>query len=194
MKARSYGGMTFFILLTATILLAVQTVHASGDLRAAVQNPVGAMYSLPLKLTLDFGAPNGSAYFINVNPVIPVTVGDWNLINRAIIPAIVSVDGFIEGTPEFLKACRPRTAKPAWAILTILCFYRRPSLRGLSGVLGPRSTCPRPGTTNWDPANGVLGPRAWCWSSLNGERMGAWRASSGHLQGMITGPVSANSC
>ena len=58
--------------------------EGGGDLRAAVQNPVGAMYSLPLKLTMDFGAPDGSAYFFNINPVIPVTVGDWNLINRVV--------------------------------------------------------------------------------------------------------------
>jgi len=70
------------------------------DLRAKVQNPVSSMYSLPLKLTADFGAPNGSAYFFNVNPVIPMTVGDWNLISRALIPLWASVEGFIEGTPD----------------------------------------------------------------------------------------------
>ena len=77
-----------------------QAQEGEDDLRSKVQNPVSSMYSLPLKLTADFGAPNGSAYFINANPVIPVTVGNWNLISRAIIPAIVSVDGFIEGTPD----------------------------------------------------------------------------------------------
>jgi hypothetical protein len=64
-----------------------------------VQNPVGSLISVPLKNSLDFGAPNGSVYFLNIQPVIPVTVGDWNLINRAIIP-IIDVPGFIEGTPE----------------------------------------------------------------------------------------------
>jgi hypothetical protein len=34
------------------------------DLRAKVQNPVSSMYSLPLKLTADFGAATGSAYFL----------------------------------------------------------------------------------------------------------------------------------
>jgi len=68
------------------------------DLRAKVQNPVSSMYSLPLKLTADFGAPNGSAYFFNVNPVIPMTGGGWNLISRSLIPHWVSVDGFIEGS------------------------------------------------------------------------------------------------
>ena len=49
--------------------------------------------------SFDFGAENGSAFILNTQPVIPVTVGDWNLINRALIPAVVSVDGFIQGTP-----------------------------------------------------------------------------------------------
>ena len=65
-----------------------QEKEGGDDLRAKVQNPVSSMYSLPLKLTVDSGAPNGSAYFFNVNPVIPVTVGDWNLINRVIVPVI----------------------------------------------------------------------------------------------------------
>lgn len=81
--------------------LAESAPEAKGgdDLRSKVQNPVSSMYSLPLKLTVDFGAGDGSAYFLNMNPVIPVTVGDWNLISRALIPALVSVDGEIAGTP-----------------------------------------------------------------------------------------------
>ncbi len=46
------------------------------------------MYSLPFKFTFDYGADNGEATFLNINPVIPVTVGDWNLINRVIMPLI----------------------------------------------------------------------------------------------------------
>ena len=69
------------------------------DLRAKTQNPVGAMYSLPFKFSFDYGAPNGEATFLNIQPVIPVTVGNWNLINRVIAP-IAHVPGFISGTPE----------------------------------------------------------------------------------------------
>ena len=69
------------------------------DLRAKVQNPVGSLISVPFKFTADFGAPNGSAFFLNLQPVIPVTVGDWNLINRTIMP-IIDVQGFIAGTPD----------------------------------------------------------------------------------------------
>lgn len=69
------------------------------DLRAKVQNPVGSLISVPFKNTLDFGAPDGSAYFLNIQPVIPVTVDDWNLINRTILP-IIDVPRLIAGTPD----------------------------------------------------------------------------------------------
>jgi len=77
---------------------ATAPAQGSGDLRAAVQNPVGALISLPFKFTFDYGAPNGEASFLNIQPVIPVTVGDWNLINRVIAPLIDS-PGEVSGTP-----------------------------------------------------------------------------------------------
>jgi hypothetical protein len=76
-----------------------------GDLRAAVQNPVGAMISVPLQNNIDFGATNGTAYILNIQPVIPVTIGDWNLINRTIIP-VAYVQGFIEGIPGIPEGAR----------------------------------------------------------------------------------------
>jgi len=106
--------MRFTLILIASLILftgaqalaqdeakpSAQPAQGGDDLRSKVQNPVSSMYSLPLKLTADFGAGNGSAYFFNANPVIPVTVGDWNLISRALIPLVVSVDGKIAGTPS----------------------------------------------------------------------------------------------
>ena len=95
--------------LTASLLFVGSTLafsedkakESSGgdDLAAKTQNPVGAMYSLPFKFSFDYGADNGEATFLNVQPVLPVTVGDWNLINRVIMPLIYT-DGMISGTPE----------------------------------------------------------------------------------------------
>ncbi len=68
------------------------------DLRAKTQNPVGSLISVPFENNLDFGAPHGTAYILNFQPVIPVAVGKWNLINRPILP-IAYVPGFIAGTP-----------------------------------------------------------------------------------------------
>ena len=104
--------MRFTLIIVAAIIAAscVQAIaqdeakppakqaQGGGDLRAAVQNPVGAMYSLPFKFTFDYGAPNGEASLLNIQPVIPITVGDWNLINRIIAPLIDS-PGEVAGTP-----------------------------------------------------------------------------------------------
>ena len=73
------------------------------DLRAKTQNPIGALISVPLKSTFDFGAADGSAYFLNIQPVIPFTVGQVNLINRVILP-IISVPDSFPATPALPTA------------------------------------------------------------------------------------------
>ena len=55
---------------------------SGGGLRAATQNPISSMYSLPFKFTFDNGADNGDANFLNIQPVLPVTKGDWNLVTH----------------------------------------------------------------------------------------------------------------
>ena len=96
------SAISIFIVLLLALSHPSAEAQESEDLRAKTQNPVGAMISVPLKNILDFGAPNGTAYFLNIQPVVPVTVGDWNLINRVILP-IVHVGGFIAGTPGIPK-------------------------------------------------------------------------------------------
>ena len=76
-----------------------QAQGGGGDLAAKTQNPVGAMYSLPFKFTLDSGASDGEVFVLNIQPVIPVTVGNWNLINRVIVP-LIDTPGGVSGTPE----------------------------------------------------------------------------------------------
>ena len=112
------------------------------DLRSAVQNPVSSMISLPLKLTADFGAPNGSAYFFNVNPVIPVTVGDWNLISRALIPALVSVDGFIAGTPSIPEGQPSDDRKTGLGDINYSLFFSPNKTKPFIWGVGPSITLP----------------------------------------------------
>jgi len=75
---------------------------AAGDsgasLRAATQNPISSMYSLPFKFSFDNGADNGDANTLSIQPVLPVTVGDWNLVNRIIIP-LADAPGGVPGLP-----------------------------------------------------------------------------------------------
>ena len=157
-----------------------------GDLRAAVQNPVGAMYSLPLKFNADFGAENGSAQFLNIQPVIPVTVGDWNLINRIIMP-LINTNGTIGGTPSipsggkgngaiglgdinysvFLSPAKP--GKVIWGVGPSITFPSATDSELGSGKwsAGPTAvflTQPKPWTF------GVLGRQLWSFAGTSGRK------------------------
>ena len=138
------------------------------DLRSAVQNPVSSMISLPLKLTADFGAPNGSAYFFNVNPVITVTVGDWNLISRALIPALVSVDGFIAGTPSIPEGQPSDDRKTGLGDINYSLFFSpnktKPFIWGLGPSINlPTATEDQLGSGKWSagPTGVVLVQPGW---------------------------------
>ena len=86
--------------LAAFLTTGVSGASAQDDsLRAAVQNPISSLVSVPLKFSFDNGAPNGRANFVNLQPVIPATVGNWNLVSRAIIP-FVGAPGGIGGLPD----------------------------------------------------------------------------------------------
>ncbi len=71
---------------------------SASDLRAAVQNPISSLVSLPFKFTFDYGAENGDATILNIQPVYPITKGNWNYVSRLILP-VAGVDGAIR-TPE----------------------------------------------------------------------------------------------
>jgi hypothetical protein len=84
------------VALFVVAVLLSSNAWSGDDIRSAVQNPISSMISLPFKLNLDYGADDGDATILNIQPVIPVTVGKWNLVNRAIIP-LAHVDGAIQG-------------------------------------------------------------------------------------------------
>jgi hypothetical protein len=88
-------------LLAASSAFAVSAAEdkAGGDLRAAVQNPISSLISVPFKLAFDGGADNGGATVFSVQPVVPVTVGKWNFVSRLIAP-IINAPGDISGLPE----------------------------------------------------------------------------------------------
>ena len=87
------------VALLCTASAGAQEAKSGGDLRAATQNPISSMYSLPFKFTFDNGADNGDANVLSIQPVLPVTVGDWNLVNRIIVP-VADAPGGIPGLPS----------------------------------------------------------------------------------------------
>jgi len=65
---------------------------ANNDLAKQSQNPLGTIISSPLENNFYFGqGPSDvTAYGLTWKPVYPVDLGNWNLINRFIIPAVYS--------------------------------------------------------------------------------------------------------
>jgi hypothetical protein len=72
--------------------VAQESTEASTQaLAVAAQNPIAAMYSLPFQNNTFFGVGpnhNQAANLLNIQPVLPFTVGDWNIISRTITPLI----------------------------------------------------------------------------------------------------------
>jgi hypothetical protein len=81
--------------LTTTTLfaqdIAADEAAKAAELAKKLSNPVASLISVPIQNNWDFGIGQTDAmkYTVNVQPVIPVSLGDdWNVIIRTIVPFI----------------------------------------------------------------------------------------------------------
>jgi len=100
------------------------------ELAKALANPIANLVSVPLQSNFDFGAgpgDDGFRYTLNVQPVIPVDLGeDWTLITRTILPvvyqddeasALSDDDAFGLGDTVFSAFFSPKTgSKVTWGV------------------------------------------------------------------------------
>ena len=79
-------------ILATFLLLALTQVSVADDLAKQSQNPLGTIISFPLENNFytGIGPSDASVYALNFKPVYPMKVGNWNLVNRFILPAIYS--------------------------------------------------------------------------------------------------------
>lgn len=90
-----------FVIVTALFLFYSIAVADDQELAKASQNPVAAMISVPIKnkFNFDAGPEDAFIYEMELQPVYPVNIGEFNLINRFIIP-IAYQDGLYPGMDD----------------------------------------------------------------------------------------------
>jgi hypothetical protein len=138
----------------------------SEDLAKAAQNPVAAMISLPFQNNTLFGVgPDDEvANVLNIQPVIPFTIGEWNIINRTIVPLIYLPD-VTSGLPELPEGVSGRETFGLGDI-----NHSGPVIWGIGPSLTiPTATDEKIGTEKWSagPAAVALAqPGPWVVGSL----------------------------
>ena len=154
------------LVLAAVLVLAtnvgVCAQQSTEDLAAAAQNPVAAMYSLPFQNNIyGEGGPkhDSTANVLNIQPVIPITLGDWNLISRTIAP-LVYLPSLTTGVSEIDEHSLFGGSHFGLGDIN-QSFYLSPAhVEGLIWGLGPSFNLPTATATPLGSAKFSLGPAA----------------------------------
>lgn len=96
------GGL---LLISAQKALAQDDSIAAQNLAKQLANPIASLISVPLQGNADCGigsADDGCRTFVNVQPVVPLSLSeDWNLISRTIVPIVYQNDIFPGSGDQF---------------------------------------------------------------------------------------------
>jgi len=79
--------------------VASTTDYQTEDFVYKAQNPLTPIYSIPLKYTYHGGAENGGVSIGSLQPIIPVSIGNWNMINQLSMN-FIGTNGVVNGIAE----------------------------------------------------------------------------------------------
>lgn len=122
------------------------------ELAKKLSNPVASLISVPIQYNYDkdIGTANGHKSFINVQPVIPLSLNDdWNVISRTILPIVdqnnvAGPSGNQSGMGDILQS--------------VFFSPKKPTSGGLIWGAGPVSCCRLRAIPGLAPRNGGSGP------------------------------------
>ena len=136
--------------------------QSEAALAAAAQNPVAAMYSLPLQNNTYLGAgPNHdkTANILNIQPVLPFTVGDWNIISRTIIP-LAHLPGLSSDLPDGTPAGGLGSSQFGLGDINQTVYFSPAASQGLIWGVGPSINLPTATSKSLGSGKVSIGPGA----------------------------------
>lgn len=141
---------------TALLLGLHPEALADDDLAAKAQNPIASMISVPVDTSFDFGAANGSAIVSSIQPVIPTSLGDWNLVSRFILPVawVEGAVGGVAGLPPELSPVNPNQSASGLGDLNYTGFFSPAEAGDVIWGVGPSIMFP-------SATDDLLGSEKW---------------------------------
>lgn len=105
-KARAFlAGKGLCALLSLGLLIPGAAHAEDADLAQKLSNPVSSLISVPFQFNYDgkIGPDDeGDKFFVNVQPVIPISLNsEWNVISRTILPIVSQQDIFPGSGSQF---------------------------------------------------------------------------------------------
>jgi len=100
----AHRTMRFRAVIVCVLASAPVAAQNADDLAKQLSNPIASLTSVPLQLNYDEGlgaGGDGTRWLLNIQPVIPVSIGsDWNLISRTIVPLLSQDDVAASGDSQ----------------------------------------------------------------------------------------------
>jgi hypothetical protein len=127
MKKKKWIGRLAAMCLALGGPLAAAQGPSNEELALKLANPIAALISVPLQLNYDQNIgpeDDGDRWTLNVQPVIPIDLGeDWNLISRTILPLVSQDDitpaaGSQSGTGDIVQSLffSPKAPVNGWVV------------------------------------------------------------------------------
>lgn len=130
-------------MLLSCLFPSILKADNADDLAAKAQNPIASMISIPLDTMIDFGADNGTAVVSTFQPVIPMTIGNWNFISRPMLP-IIYLEGAVSGLPSIPTVDKSAEHTDTFGLgdLNYSLFISPAKSTGVTWGIGPSITIP----------------------------------------------------